>query len=120
MAIKSNIGQNSTAVAASSTDTVLLADLGVNNRSVVTGLSIFNTTGGNIAIDLYESPDNTSASGMKIGTYTIATLASVQPVEIIGQGYASGRRLIGRVTTAAISSGDLNFKLTYTLYNAGS
>lgn len=120
MAVRSGIGINVQDLAASASDAVILPDLGAGNRAMVTGLSIYNTTGGNAVVEIYESPDNTSAAGTLVATLTIATASSEQPVECIGQGYAAGRRLVAVVTTGGLSAGDLTAKVTYTLYNAGS
>jgi len=119
MAIQSNVGQAPVNLAASAADTVLLAAAGTNNRQAVTGFSVFNKTAStSLILKVYESPDTTSASGKQVAAYTIPGNSSVDIVECIGQGYATGQSIIGIQTTG--SAGDLSAKLTYTAYTAGS
>ena len=103
-----------------STDTTLASGGTTPTRALLTGFSLFNTSAGTRAIDLYESPDTTSAAGKKIATYTIGTLMSQDVVELIGAGLSSGQNIIGKQTTGGASANDINAKVTYTQYTVGS
>lgn len=117
MAIYSNKTEGVQDLAASSADKVLHNQA---NRTAITGFSIFNESGANAAVDIYESPDNTSASGTKRATYTIADDESVDIIEFIGQGMKADIRIIAVVTTGGLVAGDLNSKITYTEYTGSS
>lgn len=119
MAIQGNIGVAITGLAATNTDTAIIATGA--NRIAVTGFSIFNTTAStSVVVDIYESPNATSASGKKVASYNIPGNSSIDVVECIGQGYATTTQIVAKITTSAISLNDLNAKLSYTLYTAGS
>lgn len=120
MAIQSNVSIAPIALAAVNTDTTLVAAVTTPSRNAVTAFSLFNTQASARVVDIYESPNTTSASGTKIATYTIDALSSVDVVEIIGQGLSTGQNIIGRQTTSASASGDVNCKRTLTQYTAGS
>lgn len=120
MAIKSGISPDVIDLAAAASDTTLLAEA-LNTRFAVTSLSIFNTTASTqLAVDFYESPDGTSAAGKKFASYILEGNTSIDVVEVIGQGFAQGQNLIGRQTTGGATAGQLNAKITYTSYTAGS
>lgn len=120
MAIQSNISTGVTDLAAANTDTVLLAEA-VGTRFAITAFSIFNTTASTqLTIDIYESTDGTSAAGKKVASYTLDGNTSVDIAELIGQGLIAGNNIVGRVTTGGATLGELNSKLTYTRYTAGS
>jgi hypothetical protein len=119
MAIQSNLSQAPIGLNAS-TDTTLLASVASPSRQAVTAFSLFNTTANARAIDIYESPDTTSAAGKKIASYTLAGNSSQDVTECIGQGYSAGQNIIAKQTTGGASANDLNAKLTTTLYTAGS
>ena len=121
MAVFSNQSVAPIDLAASATDTVLIAAVATTSRLAINAFSLFNTTASTtITVDLYQSPDATSASGKKIATYTFDGSTSVQVIELIGQGLSAGQNIIGRVTTGAIVLGDVNCKRTTTLYTANS
>jgi len=121
MAIQSNLSVAPIDLVATATgDTTLIASVASPSRQAVTGFSLFNTQATARAVDIYESPNTTSASGKKIATYTIDALSSVDVVEIIGQGLSAGQNIIGRQTTSAAALGDVNCKRTTTSYTAGS
>lgn len=120
MSIKSGVSSAPTDLAAASNDTTLFAELTSPSRAAITGMSLFNNAVASRIVDIYESPDTTSAAGEKIASYNIDANASVDVVELIGQGVSSGQNIIGRQTTGGASAGDVNCKLTYTLYTAGS
>ncbi len=66
------------------------------NRIAITAFSVHNTTAGSITIDVYESPDTTSAAGKRIAQYAVGANASVDVVEVIGQGYTVGQNIIAQ------------------------
>ncbi len=119
MAIQSNLSAAPTNLNAS-TDTTLVAAVTGTSRQAITAFSLFNTAAAARVIDLYESPDTTSASGKKIASYNIPANYSADVVEMIGQGLSAGQNIIGKQTTGGASAGDLNSKYSYTLYTAGS
>ena len=99
------------------------ADVSVHNnanRTAVTGFSVFNNSGINAAFEVFESPDGTSASGEIVASYILADQESCDVIECIGQGYSAGAQLVVVVTTATISAGELNAKLTFTVYTGAS
>lgn len=120
MAIRTGISAAVIELAAATTDTVILAGQAAGSRAAVSALSLFNTSGANRDVEIYESPDNTSASGTLVATVSLAALESYQVAECIGQGFASGQRLIAVQTTGGAALGDVTAKLTYTVYTAGS
>jgi hypothetical protein len=97
----------------------MLASVASPNRQAVTGFSIFNTTAStSLTVSIYESPDTTSAAGKKIASYTLPGLSSIDVVVCIGQGYSTGQNLVAKAGSG--STGDLNAKVTWTAYTAGS
>lgn len=121
MAILSNVSSAPIDLAAVSTDTTLVAEVGAGSRQAITGFSIFNTTASTVlSVDIYESPDGTSAAGKKIASYAIPGNTSQDVVELIGQGISTGQNIIGRQTTSGATSGQLNAKISTTQYNANS
>jgi hypothetical protein len=117
MAIRSNISPAPIALAAVSTDTTLLAAV-TGSRFGITGMSIFNTTAStDLTVDIYDSSNTTSASGTKIASYIVGGNSSIDVVELIGQGVAATRNIIGRQTTSGATSGQLNCKISYTQYS---
>jgi len=80
------------------------------NRVAVTSFSIHNTTAGAVVVDVYESPDSTSAAGERIAQYSVGANSSIDVIECIGQGYIVGQNLIavgaGVGTNARLSQTD--------------
>lgn len=113
MSIKGNIGQPALDLATA--DTVVLD---FTDRVSVTALSLFNKSGASRVVKFFESPNLTSASGKQVAVYTLATMASVDVAEIIGQGYAAAQNIVTTVDTG--STGDVNAKLTYIQYTGSS
>ncbi len=119
MTIQSNVSSAPINLNAS-TDTTLIASVVSPSRQAVTGFSVFNVAAASRIIDIYESPDTTSAAGKKIASYNIPANGSADVVEMIGQGLSAGQNIIGKQTTGGASLGDLNAKITLTQYTAGS
>lgn len=118
MAIQSNLSTSPVDLAGSVADTTLLASVASPSRQAVTGFSLYNTAAAARVVSIYESPNTTSASGKLVATYTIAAGTSQDVVECIGQGYSAGQNIVG--VMASGSAGDVNSKITTTLYTAGS
>lgn len=119
MAVRTGVSTGVTPLAAATTDTVIMANQGSGNRSSVTAATLYNTTGGNLDVSIYESANDTSASGELLDTLTVPANDSLNIAAIIGQGFASGQRIIA-VAGAGAVLGDINAKLTLTQYTAGS
>lgn len=117
MAIKGNLSTGVQDLAATDTD-ISLHDL--SNRSAIMGFSLFNITSGDITVNIFESPDGTSAAGTWVATYVLPGTSSTDVIECIGQGYAATINLVARIPTAAVNAGDVNAKLTYTIYTGDS
>ena len=113
MAVKGRVGLPIIDVLAA--DTTVLQPASPNTRVAVSAFSLYNDTAGNVTVDIYESPDLTSASGEKVAQYVVAANSSEDVIECIGQGYAINQNLI--------AVGDLvgvNAKVTVTEYTGSS
>lgn len=117
MAIRGNLSEGVQDLGASSADQVLH---NFSNRTAITGFSVQNNAGADATVQFYLSPDNTSAAGELVATYTIADGDSEFISELIGQGIPENTRVIAVVTTSGLSAGDLNAIITYTLYTGAS
>ena len=117
MAILSNVGAPPIDLAAFSLDTTILD---IAARIAVTAMSIHNTAGANRIVEIYVSPDTTSASGKRIALYDIVADASIDVGELIGQGIVETDAVIAVQQTAAAVAGDLNCTVTHILYTEGS
>lgn len=116
MAIRSNISPAPVQLAAVSTDTTLLAAI-TDSRLAITGMSLFNNAAAPRVVDIYDSSNTTSASGVKVASYSIDANTSVDVVELIGQGVAATRNIVGRQTTSGAALNDVNCKITYTNFS---
>jgi hypothetical protein len=108
MTITVNIGQSLIDITTS--DTVIINPVGPVIREGIQGASIHNTTGAPIDVELYESPNLTSASGSLVAEYPVSANSSQDVGEIIGQGYEVGQNII-----AVAASAGLNIKITKTV-----
>ncbi len=72
-------------------------------------VTIYNTTGADILVEFYESPDLTSASGSLFSSNNVAAASSLQITEVEGQGFEVGQNLI-----AVAGAVGCNLKLTVT------
>lgn len=120
MAVRGNVSDGLVELAAASSDTTLLQPTVAFNRWAVTAAVLSNTQAANRVVELYESPNTTSASGTLITTYTIAANSTVLVEEIIGQSYESGQNIIAVQTTGGASLGDVVSRITYTTYDGES
>lgn len=115
MTITSNVGLGVTAILA--TDTSLVVPASPTQRLVISAFSIHNdgTAGATRTVELYLSPDTTSAAGDRVAYYAVGDDASVDVIELIGQGLEVGENIIG------VASGTgLNAHITVTNYDGGS
>jgi len=115
MAIRSNIGLGVTAILA--VDTPLIVPAAPLDRISIGAISLHNdgVAGATITVELYISPDLTSASGDRVGIYRIPDDAQVDAVALIGQGLAVGENLI-----AVGSVLGCNVHITETEYDGNS
>jgi hypothetical protein len=112
MTIKGNVDGGVINVLASDTVIVEPSSLPAVERIAVSGLSLHNTAVGTVIVELYQSPDLTSASGDRLAYYSIAPNESADITELMGQGFL----------TNIIAVGDaigVNAKVSYTTYTAG-
>jgi len=107
MAITANIGIPVINLAAG--DNTVLNPTAPIVRDGTQTVTIYNTTGGAIGVDFYESPNLTSASGSLFSSNSIAATSSLQITEIEGQGFEVGQNLI-----AVAAAPGCNLKLTVT------
>ncbi len=114
MGIKGNVGVGVIAIGTS--DTVLLdPDSGDRERAAVSSAYLHNTSGGTIVVRIFESPDLTTASGVRIDRYSIDTDKSADISAIIGQGFSSTQNIIAIADIAGVEA-----KLTIVEYDDGS
>jgi hypothetical protein len=118
MGIKSGLSVGPIEVAASSTDTPIHAPGAF--RTAVTASVITNNAAINVTVQIYESPNATSASGELLETITLAPSEEQDVISIVGQGFQASQQIIARVTTAAVILGDVISKLSYTMYTGDS
>ena len=112
MAIKGNVDGGVINVLASDTVIVEPTSLPSVERIAVSGLSLHNTAVGTIIIQLYQSPDLTSASGDRLAYYSLAPDESADVTELIGQGFIDNVIAVGDAV-------GVNAKVSYTTYTAG-
>ena len=112
MSIRGNVGFP--AIPLSTGDTVLYEVSLPIERIAVSALSVFND-GITTNVNIYSSPNLTSASGTKIGSVTVGTDKAVDLVSVIGQGFKVGENLIATAGTS-----DVNASITVVEYDSGS
>ena len=124
MAIKGNVSAGVLNLGITDADVSVLNSGASPSRVAVTAFSLFNTSAIAVTVNVYESPDATSAAGKLVATYVLAATGtagcSADVVECIGQGYASVTQLVCKIPTLAVAAGDVNAKVTATQYTAGS
>lgn len=101
MSIKGKIGSSVISLGAA-VDTVLL-DITADRVSISSGI-LHNNGAGTIIVDIYVSPDLTSASGSRIGQYTIAVDELKQIDCLIGQGFSSAENIIANADVAGCNA----------------
>jgi len=83
------------------------------DRYQVGSCNVYNTTGVDIVVSVYVSPDTTSAAGDLVFTQPVPSGQEIDINSIVGQGYIAQNIII---VGAAIG---LNAQLTRTEYTAG-
>lgn len=111
MAIRSDVDLGLVSVGTG--DTAVIAVPSNVERIGITAASAHNTTGGELDLTLWESPDLTSASGDQVANYTINAGDSVDIQEVLGQSYEN-TNIIAQGSAAGI-----NFRATCTTYTEG-
>jgi len=109
MTVKTGVSGGTTDIA--TTDTAIMQVVANSNRERVEAFTISNTTGGTVVVDIYESPDLTTASGKRIAQYTLTAESSAQVVEAIGQSLIVGRNIIA--IADVVGSNATHTKTTY-------
>jgi hypothetical protein len=92
MSIRGNIGIGSVSIAAA--DTTIYDPPSTVERYAISAFSVHNTTAAAVTVSVYNSPDLTSAAGVRNAFYSIPANQSVDIVELIGQGFLSSRNII--------------------------
>ncbi len=112
--ITGNVGTGTISVGTSDT-TLLDPDSGDRDRAAVSAAWLHNdgSAGGNVTVEIFVSPDLTSASGERVDRYVVGDNASVDISGIIGQGFSATGNIIAKAdVTGAIAY------LTITEYEA--
>lgn len=112
MAIRGNVDGGVINVLASDTVIVEPSSLAAVERIAVSGLSLHNTAVATVIVQLYQSPDLTSASGDRLAYYSLAPDESADVTELIGQGFVENIIAVG-------DAAGVNAKVSYTTYTAG-
>ncbi len=110
MTITANIGVGPTDVLAADTDFFTIP----NDRVSVGAFYIYNDTAGSITVDVYISPNTTSASGDKVDQLIISPNDGLDVEGVIGQGYTEGEHII--LVGGAVGC---NATMTYTRFTGG-
>ena len=111
MAIKGNVGSGVIAILAS--DTTIL-DLSAE-RAAITAFSLHNTSVSTVTVEIYISPDLTSASGSQIDYISLNQDETKEVTGLIGQGIEDTENII-----AVGSATGVNAVVTITEYTDGS
>ena len=114
MAIQANLSSGVQDVGIS--DTAILNPTSV--RFAVTAAVLTNTADAARTVEIYESPDQTSASGELVATLVLDALEALPIEEVIGQSYNVGENLVAVASNG--SGGDVKARLTYTHYTGSS
>ena len=114
MAIFGNIGIDTVDVGTSDT-TILEVGATDYQRVAVSAFNLHNDGILDITVEIFISPDATSASGHRVARIPLSIGSSEDVNELIGQGYDSGKYIIAKASTTGI-----NASLSYTGYTEGS
>ncbi len=106
MAIKTGLSNDVVAVLAA--DTVIYT-VSTDTRAKVEAFNAHATAAATVTF--YISPDDTSASGDVVGSYTFALGEDLDINALVGQGYDAGKRIIAVADVTGV-----NASLTYTLW----
>lgn len=112
MSIRGNVPIGTVAVLAA--DTTIYDPPSTVERYAISAFSLHNTTGAPVTVTIYNSPNLTSASGVRNAQYAVPANQSVDVIELIGQGFATTRNII------AVGSGvGVNATMSVTTYDGG-
>ncbi len=100
MSIKGNLGDGPIVIGVA--DTVLF-NPGAIDRYHVGAFAIFNDTATTITVDIYISPNLTSASGLKVETISFGPDQAADINAVIGQGYTA-ENIIGVASAVGVNS----------------
>ena len=117
MAIRGNLGQPIVTVANTDT-TIYQKPTSSVQRYAVTAFNCFNNSSSAVTINVFVSPNLTSASGKKIGQYSIPANKDLDINSLIGQGLGTGDDI--NIIAVAGTTGVINAALTITTYDDGS
>lgn len=112
MAIKSNLPQPPVSILV--TDTTLFQVGATYTREVITAASLHNTGLGSATVSIFESPDLTTASGIRVEVIAIDPDDRVDIDSIIAQSYSTNNLI------AKASSVGTNVSITSTGYSGDS
>jgi hypothetical protein len=112
MSIKGNVGNSVTTIGAG--DQVVYEQPVTVERYAITAFNIFNNSASAVTVNLFSSPDLTSASGEKVAQYSIPANSDIDINALIGQGYM-GFNIIATASTGGV----LNASITLTAYDGG-
>ena len=108
--------QSEGAIEVGITDTPILEpDL---SRYGVTAAILMNRAAAARTVEIYESPNLTSASGELIASLVLDALEAIPVEEIVGQSYFEGQNLIALAVNG--SGGDVICRITFTSYTGAS
>ena len=110
MAIKSNVGVG--VVSVLTTDTVIYQLSAPTERYAITECNAHNSTSASISIEIYISPDATSASGKIVSKISIPANQDVDINAVLGLG--TNQNVIAKASAVGI-----NMTMTKTEYTEG-
>lgn len=114
MAIKSGVEVGTVAILTTDTTAINFSNLDDTERYAIQAMSIHNTTTATVQnVEVYISPDLTSASGVRVANYSIAGGLSRDVNELIGQGVGNKNIIVKGGSTGC------NITSTVLTYNAG-
>ena len=114
MAIFGNLGIDTVDVSTSDT-TILNVSATQYERVAVSAFSLHNDGVVDISVEVFISPDATSASGDRVARIAISAGGSADVNELIGQGYDDTKYIVAKANVVGV-----NASLSYTGYTEGS
>lgn len=114
MAIRGNIGVSAQEII-NPGDTHLVNITGSVERIAITAASLYNNSGAAVQVNLFESPDATTASGTKIDQISVPANGTISVGSLLGQGYSAAQNIV-----ATAAAANVFFSYTRTEYDDGS
>ncbi|MAF43428.1 MAG: hypothetical protein CMI54_04565 [Parcubacteria group bacterium] len=108
MAIKSNVDFGLVELTVVGDNTVVNSS-NRGDRYAVSAMSIYNTTGASINVQIYESPNLTSASGVLVDEYDVGANDQVDVLGVIGQGYTDNLIAVPDATGTNIKTSGIDY-----------